>query len=120
LGLPAAGPGSIGRPGRRVLALLVDWVAALLIARQFLPGLGSLGPLLVLLTEQVLLVGTVGFGLGHRLVGLRVADLSGGRPGPLRASARSVLLVLAVPALIWDADQRGLHDKAAGTVLIRT
>jgi len=24
-----------------------------------------------------------------------------------------------IPAVIWDADQRGLHDKAAGTVLIR-
>jgi hypothetical protein len=25
-----------------------------------------------------------------------------------------------IPAAIWDADQRGLHDKAAGTVLVRT
>jgi len=24
-----------------------------------------------------------------------------------------------IPAVIWDADQRGLHDKAAGTVLLR-
>jgi hypothetical protein len=27
--------------------------------------------------------------------------------------------VIVIPAVIWDADQRGLHDKAAGTVLIR-
>jgi len=24
-----------------------------------------------------------------------------------------------VPALFWDRDQRGLHDKAAGTVIVR-
>jgi len=32
---------------------------------------------------------------------------------------RSVLLGLAIPALVWDSDQRGFHDKIAGTVLIR-
>ena len=31
----------------------------------------------------------------------------------------AVLLCLAIPALIWDRDQRGLHDKAAQTVLVR-
>jgi hypothetical protein len=27
--------------------------------------------------------------------------------------------VLVLPALVWDSDQRGFHDKVAGTVLIR-
>jgi uncharacterized RDD family membrane protein YckC len=31
-----------------------------------------------------------------------------------------VLLALLVPALIWDRDGRGMHDKAAGTALVRT
>jgi len=35
------------------------------------------------------------------------------------ALARTILLVLAIPALIWDRDDRGLHDKVAGTVVIR-
>jgi hypothetical protein len=26
---------------------------------------------------------------------------------------------LIIPAVIWDGDQRGLHDKIAGTVLVR-
>ena len=39
--------------------------------------------------------------------------------GPLRAAGRAVLLGLAVPALIFDADQRGLHDRAVGTVVAR-
>ncbi|MEY4741422.1 MAG: hypothetical protein RL672_172, partial [Actinomycetota bacterium] len=27
-------------------------------------------------------------------------------------------ILLVIPAVIWDADNRGLHDKAAGTVLL--
>jgi uncharacterized RDD family membrane protein YckC len=30
-----------------------------------------------------------------------------------------VLLMLLVPALIWDRDRRGLHDRIAQTVVIR-
>jgi uncharacterized RDD family membrane protein YckC len=128
LGLPEQGPGSVGRSGRRVLALLVDWVAALLIAnllargpvQDVASGAGSLIPLAVLFVENALLVGTVGATLGHRLLGLRVASLTGGPVGLRRGAVRAALLVLAVPALVWDRDQRGLHDKAAGTVLLKT
>ena len=34
-------------------------------------------------------------------------------------AAGTVLLVFVIPAVIFDADQRGLHDKTVGTVLIR-
>jgi uncharacterized RDD family membrane protein YckC len=43
-----------------------------------------------------------------------------GWPGLWRPIVRSVLLALVIPAVIWDADNRGLHDKAAGTVLVRS
>jgi uncharacterized RDD family membrane protein YckC len=33
---------------------------------------------------------------------------------------RTALLIVVIPAVIWDADQRGLHDKVAGTVLVRS
>jgi len=32
---------------------------------------------------------------------------------------RSALLCLVIPAVVWDRDGRGLHDTAAGTVLVR-
>ena len=32
---------------------------------------------------------------------------------------RTALLLLLVPALITDRDGRGLHDRAAGTVVVR-
>src|SRR5215212_10284700 len=117
LGRPDDGPRSLGSFGRRLVALVVDWVIALLIAGWLLrsSGLGQFGPLLVLLVENVVLVGTAGATVGHRLLGLRVETLDGRAPGPVKALVRSVLLCLAIPPLVWDADQRGLHDRWAGT-----
>ncbi len=122
LGRPAAGQGSVGSFPRRLAGLAIDWVLCVLIAQGLLASVGprEVMALVVLLAENVLLVGTAGATLGHRLVWLRVETVDGGPPGPVRALARGVLLVLAVPPLIWDADQRGLHDKAAGTVVART
>ncbi len=112
----------MGSFGRRLVALVVDWVVALLIAGWLLrsAGLGQFGPLLVLLVENVVLVGTAGATIGHRLLGLRVETVDGTAPGPVKALVRSVLLCLAIPPLVWDADQRGLHDRWAGTLVART
>lgn len=122
LGRPDDGPRSLGSFGRRLVALVVDWVVALLIAGWLLRGarLGEFGPLLVLLVENVVLVGTAGATIGHRLLGLRVETVEGRAPGPVKALVRSVLLCLAIPPLVWDADQRGLHDRWAGTLVART
>jgi uncharacterized RDD family membrane protein YckC len=118
LGRPEHGSRSVARPGRRVLGLMIDWGLSLLIARGLLHG-GSWTTLAIFLLEQTLLVGTAGASIGHRIADLRVETVAGGAAGPVRAAVRAVLLCLAVPALIWDRDQRGLHDKVAGTVLVR-
>jgi uncharacterized RDD family membrane protein YckC len=118
LGRPEQGPGSVARMGRRVAGIVVDWVLCLLVAR-WLFGDNPLAPLGVLAVEHLLLVGTLGTSIGHRLAGLRVETVTGGWAGPARAAVRTLLLCLVVPAAVWDADQRGLHDKAAGTVLVR-
>jgi ParB family chromosome partitioning protein len=72
------------------------------------------------LVENVVLVGIAGATLGHRLLGMRVEALDGSAPGPVRALLRSVLLSLAIPPLVWDADHRGLRDRWAGTLVART
>lgn len=118
LGRPAEGDGSVGHVGRRVIGLLIDWVASVFIARAFF-GADPWAPLLVFAAENAILVATIGATLGHRCAGLRVERVTGGLPGPTRAVGRTILLALAVPALIWDADQRGLHDKAVGTLVVR-
>ena len=118
LGRPESGRGSIGRFGRRLIGLFVDWIGCLAVARLIGPEPSV--PLLVLFVEQTLLVGTAGFSIGQRLVGLRVVRVDGRPAGLGRAALRALLLCLAVPALIWDRDQRGLHDRLAGTLLERT
>jgi len=123
LGLPEQGPGSIARFGRRVLALCVDWFLALLIARFVLRvedwDALQWAPLVVFTVLNAVLLGTVGGTVGHRLLGLKLVRLDGTEAGPTRGAARAVLLSLAVPALIWDRDQRGMHDRLPGTVLRR-
>lgn len=123
LGLPEEGPGSIARPGRRLGALVVDWALCVLIAYGLItdgytPATGNWA-LLVFFALGVLTVGTVGFTPGKRLFRLRVVGVETGRVQPLRALARTVLLCLAIPALVWDRDGRGLHDRLAKTVEVR-
>ena len=123
LGLPEEGPGSIARPGRRLGALAVDWGLCVLIAYGLITdGYGqatSNWALLLFFVMGVLTVGTVGFTPGKRLFGLRVVALESGTVNPLRALLRTALLCVAIPALIWDRDGRGLHDRLAQTVEVR-
>jgi uncharacterized RDD family membrane protein YckC len=130
LGLPEFGTGSVAGWSRRLGALLIDWIACSLITIAFLyhPTTGhALSVLsrprawtpLVFGIQDFLLTATIGFTLGKRLLGLRVVRL-GGRPvgfGP--GLARTLLLMLVVPAMMMDRDLRGLQDKAARTVVIR-
>jgi uncharacterized RDD family membrane protein YckC len=122
LGLPDSGPGSVGRAGRRIAAIAIDWAAALVIALLFAPYSSVLHSWLTLVTfavMQILFIPTIGGSVGHRLTGMRVVPVTGGWVGLWRPVVRTLLLVIVIPALIWDSDQRGFHDKAAGTVLIR-
>lgn len=126
LGLPQDGPGSVARLSRRIPALLIDWGLCQLIAAAFLGyrfghgGASSFGPLAVFFLENLLLVGTLGSTVGHRLLGLRVVPLGGAYAGPGRALLRTALLCLVIPAVIWDRDSRGMHDRLAGTVIVRS
>jgi uncharacterized RDD family membrane protein YckC len=119
LGMPAVGSGSVARPGRRIAALAIDWAAAVLISIAFF-AYDSFATLVVFAAVQILFLPTLGGSPGHRLVGLRLQLVGGGWVGLWRPIVRTALLVLVIPAVIWDADQRGLHDKAAGTVLVRS
>ncbi|MCA4132750.1 RDD family protein [Arthrobacter sp. M4] len=118
LGLPESGPGSVARAARRIFAIVIDWTIALLIS-NFAFGANQWATLGIFAVEQTLLIGTLGYSIGHRVVGIHVVRLGGGPAGPLAAFVRTVLLCLVIPAVIFDPDQRGLHDKAMNTVLVR-
>jgi uncharacterized RDD family membrane protein YckC len=120
LGLPEAGPRSIARFGRRLGAIVVDWGIAYLLSYAFFRpdryGFATLGIFGVL---QVVFLLIVNGSVGHLIFGLRLVPVVPGYLGWWRPFVRTILLMLVIPAVIFDKDQRGLHDKAVGTVLVR-
>ncbi|BDI22901.1 RDD family protein [Herbiconiux sp. L3-i23] len=119
LGLPESGPGSIARPGRRIGAILIDFALCYVVYAAFFFG-SNWASLAIFAVEQIVLVTLLGGGVGHLLLGMRVIRLHGGWAGWWRPAVRTALLCLLIPAVIWDADQRGLHDVFADTLLVRT
>lgn len=103
--------------GRRIGAIVVDWGIAYVLASAFLGG-NQAAMLLIFLIEQWILVATAAGSIGHRIFGMKIVRLDGAWVGFWSSLIRAGLLVLLIPATIWDADNRGLHDKAAGTVLV--
>lgn len=116
--MPEFGTRSVARPGRRLAALAIDWASAVLISIAFF-SYDSLATLAIFAVVQIVFLPTLGGSPGHRLLGLRLEMVGGGWVGLWRPIVRTALLVLVIPAVIWDPDQRGLHDKAVGTVLRR-
>lgn len=118
LGLPKEGPGSVAGFGRRIGAVLIDWGIALLIT-QVIFRTNAWVTLGVFGLEYLITLPLLGATVGMRLLRIGVITAEGVQPGLLMTLVRTILLCLAVPALIWDRDQRGLHDKASGTVVVR-
>jgi uncharacterized RDD family membrane protein YckC len=106
--------------GRRVVALLIDWIAAISRAIVGTPDttLESFATLGIFAVEVTLLTWLWGSSFGQRIVGLRVVGRTR-RLGFVAALLRTVLICIVLPPLIWDADGRGLHDRAVDTVVIR-
>jgi hypothetical protein len=46
--------------------------------------------------------------------------VDGKKLGTIPTVLRTLLLGLAIPALIWDRDGRGLHDKITKSIAVRT
>lgn len=139
LGLPETGPGSLAGLGRRFVAIAIDWAASLLVVRLLFAELTYGSPAYGMATlaifgfEIFVLTWMSGASFGQRLLSIQIRRLDqlavasgSGTDGPVAgiglaaAAFRTILLCLLIPALIWDRDGRGLHDKAAGTACVRT
>ncbi len=118
LGRPESGPGSVAGFGRRLVGLMIDWAMCLVISLAFFSG-NALATLAIFVVEQTVLVGVVGFAVGHRCVGTAVCRLDGSRPGFARAALRTVLLAFVVPAIVFDENSRAGHDVISGTIVVR-
>ena len=107
-----------------------------------LPAWGMLVTVVLPVVYEFVAVAWKGATFGKALCRLRVIRVDGGRVAPYQAGLRSLvpalgsILALAMPpgdgadlvgllstvvylSVFWDALRRGLHDKAAGTGVVR-
>jgi len=130
-GLPATGPMSVAPMGRRLIALIVDWVLCEIIASSIVGHSLFTGAtdkhyqaaqfltLGLFVLEVYLLTAVSGLTIGKRLLGIRVIRTDGSRPGFKWAALRTLLLLFVIPACLTDRDMRGLHDRASDTIVVR-
>lgn len=114
--------------GRRIGALLVDWIACTLaviaaVGLESYAAPGSTAQFYVLgayVVESALLTWLIGGSFGKLVLGLRVVPADGRLMfiNPLRILARQVAIILVVPPLVFRPDGRGLHDLMAGTATV--
>jgi uncharacterized RDD family membrane protein YckC len=126
LGLPRTGPRSLARMGRRIAALFVDWLIAYGLAALAMSfGLVSMTSLSTAVLLSWFVLGAVsvrlfGFTPGQFALGLMVVPVDGRQHvGFGRAVVRGILIAVVIPALITDADWRGLQDKVTNTAVVR-
>ncbi len=125
LGLPARGPGSVARWRRRVLALVIDWFASLAVAAFLSSSLGlddTWGdwlPLLVFWLESSIGVALAAGSFGQVAVRIAVRRTDGRPLDMFGALLRQLLVCLVVPPVIYNRDDRGLHDLAVSSVVVR-
>jgi hypothetical protein len=117
LGLPERGPGSVASMPRRLLALLIDWLLSMIIAYWLTHS--QFWTIAVFAVETYLLTALGGSTVGKRLVGIRTVRIDGGPVGFGWALVRTAILLTVVPPLLTDRDLRGLHDRAANTIVVR-
>ena len=125
------GPMSVAPMGRRLIALIVDWLLCALIASSITGHIlfgnaqqphyfaAQYATLVLFVLEVYLLTAISGLTVGKRLLGIRAIRTNGSTPGFKWAALRTFLLLFVIPACLTDRDLRGLHDRAADTIVVR-
>jgi uncharacterized RDD family membrane protein YckC len=126
LGFPAQGPGSMASTGSRVGAFIVDAIVANLLAgvpylfgARYTLDSRNIAVYGAFLLVELIFDSVYGQTLGKRLFNIRVIRVDGDGLASFRwILLRTALLATLIPAVVWDRDRRGLHDKASGTVVV--
>jgi uncharacterized RDD family membrane protein YckC len=112
--------------GRRMSALMIDWLACYFIVAAATGGIGQMAPnrswavLALFFTEIAILSALQGASMGQRIFGFKIIRFAdGGAITPVQALIRSALLITVVFAITFDENGRGLHERFSGTVLTR-
>lgn len=111
--------------GIRLAALAIDWALATMTTALFVPPFSSaIGPsalrLGIFVLEVSIVTGFSGSSMGQRIMGLRVLSW----PDhlfitPMRAFMRTLLIALVIPAVVYDNEGRGLHERLTQTTVVR-
>ena len=109
---------------RRIAALVIDWILSTLVTIGIV-GLGDYGKhgsnaswvvLGIFALEVTLLTALAGGSFGQLLVRIRVLRTDGQPLSLLMALARTLLICVVIPPLIYKTDSgRGLHDLWTGS-----
>ncbi len=109
---------------RRIIALVVDWIAATLVTIGIIGfgdysrqgGTSSWVVLGVFAVEVSILTTLAGGSFGQLIAGVRVLTTEGRPLNLLVAIARTLLICVVIPPLIFKPDSgRGLHDLWTGS-----
>jgi uncharacterized RDD family membrane protein YckC len=112
--------------GRRLAALMVDWLACYFIVAASAGGVGAMAPnrsltvLALFFSEVAIFSALQGASLGHKIFGVRIVRFpDGGAISPFNALIRTALLVTVIFAITFDENGRGMHERFSGSVLTR-
>jgi uncharacterized RDD family membrane protein YckC len=127
--LPAPGASGVPGPpaglGRRAGAIAIDWTASVLLSLLIFRGAtygspeSSFGILGIFALEVIVLTWLTTASFGQRIVGICVLTVYGGRLALWQVALRTVLICLVIPAVVYDSDGRGLHDRIVGSRVFR-
>jgi uncharacterized RDD family membrane protein YckC len=114
-------PGQIAGMGRRFVALTLDWMMSWAVGSLFFTqNTRQLWIPAVLFFQVVLLTVTTGSSAGQKIFRLSVVRYPQLTPVGLGATLiRTLLILLVIPAVVFDRDGRGLHDRIAKTAVIK-
>jgi uncharacterized RDD family membrane protein YckC len=111
--------------GKRILALVIDWVSAILVAQLVSGDQGygtsrnSLITLIIFGLQIWVFTWFIGSSFGQKIVGLRIETLIHTKPSVWQSLIRTLLILLVFPAFLTDQDGRGFHDRIAKTRIVK-
>lgn len=114
-------PGLPAGLGRRAGAIAIDWAASALLSLLIFRGAtygspeSSFGILGIFALEVIVLTWLTTASFGQRILGICVLTVTGGRLSLPRVALRTLLICLVIPAVVYDSDGRGLHDRIVGS-----
>lgn len=118
----AGAEGEVAGTGRRFIAITLDWLMSWAVGSLiFSQDQGrALWIPLVFFVEIVLLTWLTGASAGQRVLGLSVRSYPDGFALSLpKVILRTTLILLVIPAVVFDSDGRGLHDRVVSSAVFR-